>query len=66
MFTPVEVFADGKWQVGEGAYVAAKSDSDSHAGEVFVFRDHKSDGAPLRAAKWYPADLFCFVLFCFV
>ena len=24
VFTPVEVFADGKWQEGEGAYVAAE------------------------------------------
>ena len=55
-FTPVEVFADGKWQVGEGAYVAAKSDSDSHAGEVFVFRDHKPNGNAIRVAKWFPAD----------
>ena len=57
VFTPVEVFADGKWQKDEGAYVAAQSDADTHQTEVFVFRDHKSDGAPLRAAKWYPADL---------
>ena len=51
MFTPVEIFADGQWQVGEGAYVAAQTDAEAHAGEVFVFRDHTSDGDAIRVAN---------------